>query len=322
MLGVILLLQGMTLAVSGPPSSPEYLPLRVAEAEGYFTREGLSVTLKTTRAEVGAAEALAQGQVELAATSLEALLRFGPRLDKQQGRVVFGLTAAPPVAVLVWTGLGTAIRSIDNLVGLKIGVATPGAPEHTWFGALLARSGLRIAQVELVSLGTRGLVNAVETGDVQAGLVHEPHASRLVAEGRAMVLADFRTPDAVRQALRVQTLNAAVFARADRRPPDSDLVALARALLAAERLILTAAPEALARRLPRSVVGTAEEFERRVEATRAMLLPDGWVTAGQLRETIALIRAHLSLPPTLKLGPPEAMLYHRPLKRAIESPGS
>src|SRR5213594_5254612 len=101
MLGLIVLLQTLMLAVTGPPTSPEYLPLRVADTEGYFKREGLAVVLKTTRAEVGAAEALAQGQVDLAATTLEAILRFGPRLATQAPRLVFGLTAAPPVALVV-----------------------------------------------------------------------------------------------------------------------------------------------------------------------------------------------------------------------------
>ena len=54
MLGVVMLAQALTLVVSGPATSPEYLPLRVAAAEGYFVREGLSVTLETTRAEPGA----------------------------------------------------------------------------------------------------------------------------------------------------------------------------------------------------------------------------------------------------------------------------
>src|SRR2546430_17737414 len=94
-LGAIILAQALTLAVSWPTSSPEYLPLRVADAEGYFAKEGLTVTVKTTRAEPGAAEALAQGQADLAATSLEAMLRFGPRTSKQAPRLVLGLTAAP-----------------------------------------------------------------------------------------------------------------------------------------------------------------------------------------------------------------------------------
>src|SRR5204862_6874327 len=83
MLGAVMLAQALTLVVSGPSSSPEYLPLRVADAEGYFAKEGLAVTLRTTRAEPGAAEALAQGQADLVATSVEAILRFGPRVSKQ-----------------------------------------------------------------------------------------------------------------------------------------------------------------------------------------------------------------------------------------------
>src|SRR2546425_333883 len=40
MLGLIVLLQTLMLALSGPPTSTEYLPIRVAVAEGYFTEEG------------------------------------------------------------------------------------------------------------------------------------------------------------------------------------------------------------------------------------------------------------------------------------------
>src|SRR5688572_3011796 len=156
-LGLILLLQTLSIAVSGPATSAEYLPLRVAEAEGYFAREGLAVTLRTTRAEVGAAEALAQGQVDLAATSVESILRFGPRLASQAPRLVLGLTAAPPVVLLVADAHKTIVRSIDDLPGTRIGVSTPGAPEQAWFAWLLARAGLSVAQMWLVSRGARGV---------------------------------------------------------------------------------------------------------------------------------------------------------------------
>src|SRR5207253_3153363 len=94
-------LQALLPAWSGPPASPAHLPIRVAEAEGYFAAAGLAVTTTTTRAESGAAEALAQGQADLAATALEAILRFGLRATNQAPRLIFGLTAAPPVALLV-----------------------------------------------------------------------------------------------------------------------------------------------------------------------------------------------------------------------------
>ena len=136
MLGAIMLAQALTLAVSGPSSSPEYLPLRVADAEGYFVREGLAVTVTTTRAEPGAAEALTQGQADLVATSLEAMLRFGPRTSRQAPRLVLGLTAAPPVALLIADAQKELVRSIEDLPGTRVGIGSPGAPEQAWLAWL------------------------------------------------------------------------------------------------------------------------------------------------------------------------------------------
>ncbi len=303
MLAVILLLQSLLVAVSGPPSSPEYLPLRVAQAEGHFRREGLEVTLRTTRAEPGAAEALAQGQADLAATTLDAILRFGPRIPGQSSRLVFGFTAAPPVALLVPTSQQALVKSLEDLPGTRVGVASPGA---------------RPAQVWVVSLGSRGLISAIESGEVHAALVHEPYASRLIAEGHAKVLADLRRPDRVARALGGPTVNAAVFARSDRMPPDRDLAAFARALGVAERRIAEAGAGELAAVLPRPVVGS--EFETRLEATRAVYLKDGLVTADQVQETIALIRAHLPLPGTLRIPKPDEILHVEPARRALSQP--
>lgn len=319
MLGVILLLQALTLAVSGPATSPEYLPLRVAEADGYFAREGLAVTLKTTRAEPGAAEALAQGQADLAATSLEAILRFGPRLTSQSPRLVLGLTAAPPVVLLVADAHKTIIRSIDDLPGTRVGVSTPGAPEQAWFAWLLARAGLSVAQMWMVSHGERGVVQAVETGDVHAALVPDPAASRLISTGQAHPLIDLRSPAAVRQAVGVPTVNAAVFMRADRRPRVRDLTAFARAVLAAQRRMVDGDGKGLARKLPRTVTIMPEAFEARLAAARQMYLKDGLVSVEQVRETLILIRAHLPLPVTARVPRPEDLVHLEPTRRAVSS---
>jgi hypothetical protein len=97
--------------------------------------------------------------------------------------------------------------------------------------------------------------------------------------------------------------------RADRRPADRDLAALARALVDAERLIATADAEALASQLPRAVTGSAEEFPRRLETARALYLPDGAVTIPQLRDSIAIVRAHMPFSPGLRIPRPEELLY-------------
>ncbi len=319
MLTLIALLQSLTLAVSGPATSPEYLPIRVAEAEGYFTQEGLAVTLKTTRAESGAAEALAQGQADLAATTLEALLRFGPRLPGQTPRLVYGLSAAPPVALLTAIPHAQTVRSVEDLAGLRVGVTTPGAPEHAWFGWLLARHGVSLADVHLLSVGARGLVGAIDSGELHAALVPEPLASRLIGEGRAKLLADFRTPAAVAAALGKQTVNAALFVRADRRPRDSVLTALAKALLAAEERIRTASASALAAKLDRRVTGAQDEFEARLETARACAIADGRVTVEDVEQTVMIVRAHTPLPATLRIPRPEHMLHPEPLQKALKA---
>jgi len=283
--------------------------------EGHFAREGLNVVVKTTRAEPGAAEALVQGQADLAATSLEAMLRFGPRAAPQAPKIVFGLSAAPPVALLVATVHEDLVKSVNDLPGTRIGLTTAGAPEQAWLGWLLARSGLSLAQVWAVSHGTRGLVTAIDSGEVHTGLVPEPLASRLVADGRARVLVDLRSPAAVAQALGTSTVNAAVFARADRRPRDRELAAFARAVLAAEQQLASAPPAELAAKLGRRVAGSGDEFTERLETTRAMYLEGGLVSVEEVKQTLALIRAHQPLPATSRAPAPEDLLHLEPLRR-------
>ena len=296
MLGLIVLLQTLTLAISGPPTSAEYLPIWVASADGHFARQGLRVTLKTTRSEVGAAEALAQSQVDLAATSVEALLRFGIR-DGQNPRLVLGLTAAPPVALVADAGRGARVRSVGDLGGQRVGLSAPGASEHAWLTLLLARARLTPAQVHVISVGARGIERALMSGEVHAVLAPEPTAARLLAERRTALLADLRTPAAALQALGVSTVSAAVFVRAERRPGERELAAFSRAILAAEERLASGVTGDLESKLPGSVVGTGtDDFDARVRQARALYLPDGRVTSDQLDATVDFLRDHLPLP--------------------------
>jgi ABC-type nitrate/sulfonate/bicarbonate transport system substrate-binding protein len=317
MLAIMLLLQSLTVAIAGPPTSPEYLPVRVAEAEGYFKREGLSVTLRATRAEPGAAEALTQGQADLAATSLEAVLRFGRRPSTPLPRLVFGLSAAPAVRLLTGAGNAGVVRSVRDLAGGKVAVATTAAPEETWLLALLARAEVGASKVEMVAVGARGLSAAMNGSDVRGALVPEPLAGRLVEEGRATLLVDFLSPRTVTEALGAPTVNAGVFTRGDRRLSDRDVEAFARALLSAERRIATASATGLATTLPPAVVGSADEFERRLEATRSMYLPDGLVPLEAVRHTIEMMRTHLPFPQLLGIPRAEDILHVEPLRRAL-----
>lgn len=305
MIGGLLLLQiSLNISVAGPATSPEYLPLRVAQAEGYFAAEKLDVALGDTRSEAQAAEALGRGQVQLAATSVDAALRLG-HADGAPPKLVFGLTSAPPVALLVSAGERDAIRDLPDLAGKTIGIPSPGTPEHLMLLSLLAKARIRLPQVVVLSLGDRGLVGAVESGQVAAAAMADPYATRLVEEGKAMALADFRKRGEAARWLGGPSVHAALFARADTRLGARELEPLARALLKAVRWLQSATAEELASRLSLSVVGPPADFAVRTAGAREIFLPDGWVTEDMLREAVRLARERGALP--AKVNVPRGM---------------
>jgi len=321
-LGLILLLQSLTIAVSGPPTSPEYLPLRLAAAEGYFADAGLAVTLRSTRADAGAAEALAQQQVDLAATSVEAALRFGAAKTGEAPRIVFGLTAAPPVVLAVPASFGQTTRSVADLAGSVVGISSPGAPEQTWFQALLARADLRLTQVSLTSYGERALAGALASGRVRAGLIGDPPASRLLADGSVTALVDFRDPQASARALGRPTVHAAVFESARHRVPDVQVEAVSRALLRAVSRLETAGADEVAERLPRQEVGLSDDFAVRLAGSRKIYLPQGLVEPGALAASIDIVREHVPLPRVLRVPPIAEMLRLGPLRHVLTPAGA
>src|SRR5713226_899016 len=117
----------ITIAVAGPATSPEYLPVHLAQAEGYFAQEKLEVTLKVERSEGEAARMLGRGQADLAATSIDTA--YGQvHVAGAPPLLLFGLTAAPPVAIVVAPSHRTSIRSLADLRGQPVGLPGAGTP--------------------------------------------------------------------------------------------------------------------------------------------------------------------------------------------------
>ncbi|HET7874624.1 MAG TPA: ABC transporter substrate-binding protein [Methylomirabilota bacterium] len=292
---LVLLQATLTISVAGPATSPEYLPLRLAEAEGYFAQERLTVSLQTTRSESQAAEALARGQAQLAATSVDAALRLG-HVAGAPPRLVFGLTEAPPVALLVPTAQKEAIRSLQNLAGKTVGIPSPGTAEHLMLLSLLAKAGLRLPQLTVQSYGDRRLASAMESGQVAAAVIGDPWATRLLEEGSAVALADFRKRGEASRWLGQPAVHAALFARADSTLGPTELAALARTLLKAIDRLRSATPDELATRLPSTAVGPPADFRLRVSGAREIFLPNGWVTEEMMAESVRLAQERAKLP--------------------------
>lgn len=310
----------ITIAVAGPATSTEYLPLQVAKAEGYFAQEKVDVTLTVERNEGEAARALARGRADIAATSLEAAYREG-HVAGAPPPLVFGLTAAAPVAILVSPNHKDTIRSPADLRGQPVGVPGAGTPEQAMLNSVLIRAGVKIHQVPLRSFSSRGLEGALARGEVAAGVMADPLIARVVEDQTGSILADLRPRAEAARWLGAETVHAALFVRAGPGLDERDLVALCRALLRAGIRLAEASPESLLSVLPETVTGQPADFRVRLEGARQSYLPRGLVTDDVLKASITHARERAPFPSAVKLPwfSWSSLLLSAPLQRAIEA---
>jgi ABC-type nitrate/sulfonate/bicarbonate transport system substrate-binding protein len=310
----------ITIAVAGPATWPEYLPVHLAQAGGYFVQEKLDVTLKVERSEGDAALELARGHADVAATSLDAAYRLGHVMGAPP-LLLFGLTAAPPVALLVSPSHKETVRSPSDLRGQPLGLPGTGTPEQAMLDTILSRANVKIHQVPLRTFSNRGLAGALEQGEVAAAVMADPWVTRLVTENTASILADLRSRSEAARWLGAETVHAALFVRAEIRPGDQELAALVRALLRAAAKVTESPAEALASVLPAAVTGQPDDFALRVAGARHSYLPRGQVTEAVLKASVAQARERAPFPAAVKL--PwwrwSSLLLTGPLERAAEA---
>ena len=233
-------------------------------------------------------------------------------------RLVFGLTAAPPVALLVPAAKKDSVKALADLTGKTIGISAPGTPGALALFSLLAHEGIGVHQVTIQSFGERALVGALEAGAIEAAMVQDPWASRLIDEGKAVALADLRTAAEAARWLGGSTVHAALFVSADTKLGRAELIPLARALLRALARIRAATPDELLAVLPAAVVGAPEDFALRLRGARGIYLPDGQVSDDAFRRSVALVRARTVIP--AKVDMPrrlDKLLLMEPLEEAL-----
>ena len=271
---------------------PEYLPLQVARPKGYFTDRKAHRDTPSPRAGAPAAEMLAAGRSP--SPPPRSMPRCGSaRREGMPPRLVFGLTAAPPVVLLVPAARKDTVKAVADLAGKTIGIVAPGTPGGLALFSVLAREGLGAHQVTIQSFGERPLVGALESGAIDAAMLQDPWASRLIEEGKVVALADLRTAAGAARWLGGPTVHAAVFVAGDTKLGRVELIPLTRALLRALARLGVATPEELAVVLPPAVVGTPEDFALRLRGARGTYLADGRVSGDAFARSVGLVRARV-----------------------------
>jgi len=129
-----------------------WLPVELAQTLGYTQQEGIALSVSETNGLGKAMEALLGGSVQITAGTLAqsiSLAAEGRRL-----RCIVGLYTRPAVAVVVAPPMTTTIRTVRDLVGRRVGVASAGSASHQFLDFLLVSQGLTPQAVQPVSVGT------------------------------------------------------------------------------------------------------------------------------------------------------------------------
>ena len=176
-----------------------YLPIKLAEQQGYFSSEGLEVELRSEWSGIHGVDVLLVGTVQGVVGFYDHTIYM-----QSKGKAVVSVIqfAQAPGEVELVSSRNSAIRSMADLKGQALGVTGLGSSTQFLSRYLVLSSGLKLNQVSFVPVGTGdAFVEAMNRGTILAGMTTEPTASRLINSGQARVLADLRTPEDTAKAL-------------------------------------------------------------------------------------------------------------------------
>src|SRR5688500_15065191 len=181
----------VTIAVGGK-SLFYYLPLTVAERQGYFKQEGLEVEIPNFAGGSQALRALVGGSADMVSGAYEHTINM---VAKKQPIKAVVLQAKYSSMVLVLPKERAAeYKSGRGLEGVKVGVTAPGSSTNMFVNNLLHKAGLKPTDVVIVGVGTgSGAVAAMEEGEVDALVNLDPVVTQLEATGKFVSVVETRT---------------------------------------------------------------------------------------------------------------------------------
>ena len=213
----------LTLAVSRTPLS---LPLYVAQAEGYFTAEGLAPRIVDCVGGHLCLQRVLEGSADIA-TAGDSPVMF--RSFERDDYVAIGTFATTSDGVKLVGRKSAGISLPSQLSGQSVGVVR-GASSQFFFDTYLLWHGVDPGSVKRVWLQPEEMAAAMRTGKVAAVAAWEPFASDTVTalKGDALVFP--------RTSVYTQSFNLVAHRRLAG-PRDAEMVKLLRAVARAEAFI-------------------------------------------------------------------------------------
>src|SRR5512140_660507 len=181
----------ITIAVGGK-NLFYYLPLSVAERQGYFKDEGLEVEIPDFAGGSKALQALVGGSADMVSGAYEHKINMAAK--KQPIKAVVLQMKYSSIVLVLPKAKAASYNGGKGLKGLKVGVTAPGSSTNMFVDNLLVKAGLKPTDVSIIGVGAGdGAVAAMEKGEIDALANLDPVVTQLEATGKFVSVVDTRT---------------------------------------------------------------------------------------------------------------------------------
>ena len=181
----------LTLGVGGKTLF-YYLPLTIAERNGYFKAEGLDVEFQDFPGGARSLQALLGGSVDVVSGAYEHTITQQAKGQNIEALVLQGKYAG--IVLGMSKAKAAAYKSPADLKGAKIGVTAPGSSTNMFVNILLAKAGLKPDAVAIIGVGaTAGAVAIMKRGEIDAISNLDPVIAQLESDGTIVPVIDTRT---------------------------------------------------------------------------------------------------------------------------------
>ncbi|MFX1766449.1 ABC transporter substrate-binding protein [Paraburkholderia sp. A1RI-2L] len=288
----------------GGMSKIVYLPAVLASQLGYFKDEGLDVQVVSGPAGIDTSTELIAGAIEGAVGFYDHTLDLQSRgqdvlsvvvlqraaglaelasVHAEGGRELAGATAMKTTASNFASNTPANTAAMKAARGKRLGVTGFGASTWVLTRFLLARAGVAAGDYTVVPLASdTRFVEAFEQGSIDAGMVEEPTATRLLTSRAATVVVDMRSVEDTQRWVGGPYAGACLYLRrnwmlAHRRETGKMVQALTRAL----RFISTHSAGQIAAVLPPEVIGNDRAgYVRALASAQGAFSKDGLMPDG------------------------------------------
>jgi NitT/TauT family transport system substrate-binding protein len=288
------------IAVGGQASF-YYLPLTIAERQGYFKDEGLNIKISDFAGGAVALRAVVGGSADVVSGAYEHTVSLQSKKQFFQAFVAQG--RLPQIAFGIASGKAANFKTLKDLKGLKVGVSAPGSSTHNLVKQLLTKGGLdpnKDVAVIGVGLGATA-INALRSGQIDAISNTDPVMTKLEQDNSIKIIADTRTvkgTEATWGALLPAGVLHAAIEFVQKNP--NTVQALTNAIVRADKWIAKASATDVAKVVPESyLLGDRALYLFSYDKVKEAISQDGLISDAGAKATVKALAA---FDPTIKPG--------------------